>query len=51
MRRLLRRLIGQERSVENARDACLALSQLRVEREEVELFLARHTERRAAASG
>ena len=42
MRGLLRVLLGQERAIENARSACTALSRQRVEREEVELFLARH---------
>jgi hypothetical protein len=42
MRGLLRALVGQERAIENARSACTALSRQRVEREEVELFLARH---------
>ncbi len=37
-------LLGQERAIENARSACTALSRQRVEREEVELFLARHAE-------
>ena len=45
MRGLLRVLLGQERAIENARSACTALSRQRVEREEVELFLARHAER------
>ena len=45
MRGLLRVLLGQERAIENARSACTALSRQRVEREEVELFLARHTDR------
>ena len=45
MRGLLRVLLGQERAIENARSACTALSRQRVEREEVELFLARHAGR------
>ena len=45
MRGLLRVLLGQERAIENARSACTALSRQRVEREEVELFLARHADR------
>ena len=45
MRGLLRALVGQERAIENARSACTALSRRRVEREEVELFLARHAGR------
>ena len=45
MRGLLRVLLGQERAIENARSACTALSRKRVEREEVELFLARHAGR------
>ena len=46
MRGLLRVLLGQERAIENARSACAALSRQRVEREEVELFLAAHAPRR-----
>jgi len=45
MRELLRVLLGQERAIENARSACTTLSRQRVEREEVELFLARHADR------
>ena len=39
MRRLLQALVGQERAIANARTACTSLSQRRVEREDVELFL------------
>ena len=42
MRRLLQALVGQERAIANARTACTSLSQRRVEREDVELFLAAH---------
>jgi len=44
MRGLLTRLVGQERALANARAAATELSQRRVEREEVELFLASHSE-------
>ena len=48
------RIVGQwrrwaatsnEQSIANAREASTALSRARVEREEVELFLARHADR------
>ncbi|MGZ4436645.1 MAG: hypothetical protein ACXVWW_08550 [Nocardioides sp.] len=45
MERLLRALLGQERALANARVAATELSRRRVEREEVELFLARRHER------
>ena len=38
-------LVSQEASIDNARTASTALSQRRVEREEVEMFLAAHVER------
>jgi hypothetical protein len=40
MRRFLQGLLSQEQAVANARVACTDLSRRRVEREEVELFLA-----------
>ena len=45
MRRLLQALVGQERAIANARTACTSLSQRRVEREDVELFLEAHAAR------
>ena len=36
----LRTLLGQERAIANARAAATELSRLRVEREEVEIYLA-----------
>ena len=45
MRRLLQALVGQERALANARTACTSLSRRRVEREDVELFLAAHAAR------
>ena len=45
MRRLLQALVGQERAIANARTACTSLSQRRVEREDVELFLETHAAR------
>jgi len=42
MRRLWGRLLGQERSIANARSACQMLSARHVEHDEVELFLREH---------
>jgi hypothetical protein len=47
MRRFLSDLMGRQRSIENARGACVELSRHHVERDEVELFLQRHAERAA----
>ena len=41
----LRALLGQERAIANARAAATELSRQRVEREEVEMFLARRRRR------
>ena len=49
MAELLRRLISQDRALANARTASTALSRVRVERAEVEHFLAEAQKRRAAA--
>lgn len=45
MRALLERLTGQDHALANARAAATELSRRRVEREEVELFLAARSER------
>jgi hypothetical protein len=45
VRALLARLGGQERALANARSAATELSRRRVEREEVDLFLAARSER------
>ena len=45
VRTLLTRLVGQERALTNARTAATELSRRRVEREEVDLFLAARSER------
>ncbi|MDX6299947.1 MAG: hypothetical protein QOF53_1161 [Nocardioidaceae bacterium] len=45
MRRLWGLLVGQERSIANARSAAGLMSARHVEREEVELFLREHLER------
>ena len=45
MRGLLARLASQERALANARAAATELSRQRVEREEVELFLATRSDR------
>ena len=45
MRELLARLVGQDRALANARAAATELSRRRVEREEVELYLAARKER------
>jgi hypothetical protein len=50
MRRLLQALVGQERAIANARAACTSLSRRRVEREDVELFLAAHAARASRAT-
>jgi hypothetical protein len=50
MARLLRRLISQDRAIANARAAATHLSRCRVERFEVEQFLAQLLERRATRS-
>ena len=42
---ILGRLLTQDRALDNARAATTALARLRVEREEVELFLAAREER------
>jgi hypothetical protein len=48
---LLRRLGSQSRAIDNARTASTELSQRRVEREAVEIFLDRLHARSEAASG
>jgi hypothetical protein len=50
MRRLLDRLLGQDRAIENARAACTELSRRRVEHEEVDLFLEQHAARRVRSA-
>ena len=45
MTRWLRTVLGQERAIDNARAAATELARQRVEREEVEIYLARHGER------
>jgi hypothetical protein len=50
MAQLLLRLIGQERSLANARTAATQLSRCRIERFEVELFLTDLAEKRASRS-
>ena len=45
IRGLLTRLAGQDRALANARTAATELSRRRVEREEVELYLAARAER------
>ena len=45
VRALLARMTGQERARANARSAATELSRLRVEREDVELYLASRRER------
>jgi len=45
MRGLFARLVSQERALANARAAATELSRARVERDEVELYLAARTER------
>jgi hypothetical protein len=45
VRRLWGLLVGQERSIANARSAAGLMSARHVEREEVELFLREHLER------
>lgn len=49
--RLLRRIADQSRAVENARVASTELARRRVEREEVEIFLARLEALAAAPHG
>jgi hypothetical protein len=49
LRRLPRPLWDQGPAIANARAASVELSRARVEREEVELFVARHVARRGAA--
>jgi hypothetical protein len=50
MAKLLRRLISQDRAIANARAAATHLSRCRVERFEVERFLANLAESRASRS-
>ena len=50
MTKVLHRLISQDRAIANARGAATQLSRRRVERLEVEQFLAEVAERRASRS-
>ncbi len=50
MTKLLRRLIGQDGAIANARAATTRLAKARVERCEVEAFLAQVARRRASRS-
>ena len=50
MGRILDAVLGQGRAVENARRGCQELSRRRVQREEVDRYLARYAERVARSA-